>query len=71
MRDKFSTYHPAVCFAFFLGALILAMCLMHPAYLACSVFFSSIYCQTVRRNAGFAGRMLLLFLAVAQENIHV
>lgn len=53
---------------FFFGALILAMILMHPGYLACSVLFSNLYLQTVRRNAGFAGRMLLLFLAATLIN---
>ena len=39
--DAFSKRHPAVNFAFFLGAICAAVIIQHPAYLAVGIFFST------------------------------
>lgn len=42
-RDAFSTYHPAVNFLYFGIVLLVTMCVMHPVYLAVSLFSALCY----------------------------
>ena len=50
MRDAFSDCHPAVNFTFYIGALILGMCLMHPLFLVCSLCLSLAYYKVLKRK---------------------
>lgn len=70
MRDRFASYHPVINFTFFIGALVFGMLLIHPAFLACSLFFSTAYYLTVRRKAGFpfAAGMAALFVLLTALN---
>lgn len=69
-KDRFASYHPAINFTFFLGAMILGMVLMHPAYLACSAGLSFLYYFTVKRKEAFAflRGMAGLFLTLSVLN---
>lgn len=55
-RDKFSTYNPIINFLFFIGAVVLGMVFVHPAFLACSFILSAVYYITVK---GLGGMKLL------------
>lgn len=55
-RDKFSTYNPIINFLFFIGAVVLGMVFVHPAFLACSFVLSAVYYITVK---GLGGMKLL------------
>lgn len=48
MRDAFSDCHPVVNFIFYIGALVMGMCFVHPAYLCCSLLLSFAYYVTVK-----------------------
>lgn len=61
-REMFSTYHPAVCFLFFIAAAVFAMFFIHPAFLAVSVLLSMAYLITVRRRK--AVKLILILAAV-------
>ena len=47
-RDAFSDYHPAVCFAFFVIAVVFCMFLRHPAFTAAALIFSFLYAVTIQ-----------------------
>lgn len=70
MKDKFASYHPAVNFMFFIGAVVFGMLLMHPAFLVCSLLLSMLYYLTVRGREGlpFAAGMLSLFIVLSALN---
>ncbi|MDY3249438.1 MAG: energy-coupling factor transporter transmembrane component T [Candidatus Choladocola sp.] len=70
MRDCFSAYHPAINFIFFLGAMICGMILLHPGYLACSVFLSFTYYLTLQKEKGlrFIFGMVSLFCLLSLIN---
>ncbi len=51
-REAFGEFHPAVNFAFFAAAIVLCMCLRHPVFLACGVFFSFAYYLTLHGRSG-------------------
>lgn len=57
--DAFSGFHPAVCFSFFLAAIVFTAFFLHPAYLASSLFASAAYHLTLK---GWQGRRTLLGL---------
>ena len=50
MRDAFLDCHPVVNFIFYIGALVMGMCFVHPAYLCCSLFLSMAYYVTVKKT---------------------
>lgn len=51
--DAFASYHPALCLAFFTGALVLGMCLRHPVYQAIGLVCATGYYLILRgRSAG-------------------
>ena len=71
MREQvFSTYHPVINFIFYLGALVFAVLLIHPLYLACALVLSVAYLLLVKRRnrwrtvAGY----LILFAALSAIN---
>lgn len=47
----FSDCHPIVNFIFYIGAITMGMCFMHPVFLLCSVVLSVSYCFVIKRNA--------------------
>lgn len=69
-RDTFSTFHPAINFLFFIGAIALGMILLHPAFLAVSVLGSAAFYAVIRRRESlpFLGRMTALFLLLSMLN---
>lgn len=50
MRDVFSDCHPIVNFLFYIGALIMGMCFMHPLFLFSSVILSFAYYARVNKE---------------------
>ncbi len=69
-EDTFSTYNPIINFLFFIGAIGFGMCFTHPAYLACSVFFSALYLYTIKgpQSLKFICSMGVMFLILTFVN---
>lgn len=69
MRDAFSDCHPVVNFTFYVGALVMGMCVVHPVYLCCSSFLSMAYFVTVKRACkGYLMGMTGLFVCLSVIN---
>ena len=69
MRDAFSYCHPAVNFMFYIGAIVLGMCFIHPVAVIASVFMSIIYyCMIMKRRWRYLLAMLGLWMAVVCIN---
>lgn len=51
VSDAFGTFHPALCFGFFAGALVLGMCLRHPVFQAIGVAAALLYYLRLRGRA--------------------
>lgn len=70
VRDRFAEYHPVINFTFFIVAIVCGMILLHPAFLAVSLFLSALYYLTVRGKQGwkFVLGMLPLLLALSLLN---
>lgn len=68
--DAFSKCHPAVNFAFFLGAICAAVIIQHPAYLAVGIISGSCYYLLLHRRKGLRNilSMLPLFLVLTLIN---
>ena len=68
--DAFSKRHPAVNFAFFLGAICSAVIIQHPAYLAVGIISGSCYYLLLHRRKGLRNilSMLPLFLVLSLIN---
>ena len=67
MRDAFSDCHPIVNFIFYIGALLLGMCIIHPAFLVCSLVLSLAYYVVLKGNclkylAGMGGIFVVISL---------
>lgn len=69
-QDTFSGYHPLINFAFFIGAIVCGMVLMHPLFLSCSLVLSSLYYMTIRGRDGakFLLRMFGMFVLLSGIN---
>ena len=67
-KDSFSTYNPIITFIFFIGAIAMGMCFMHPVFAGCSVVCSFLYyfsikgTKAVKLAAALAG--VWIFLSV-------
>ena len=61
-RDRFSRAHPAVSFGFFLAVILLTVMLLHPVYLALSLFGAAacLICQKGRKGLLQTAAMLLI-----------
>lgn len=69
MRDAFSNCHPAVNFIFYIGALVMGMCFLHPVYLGISALLSLAYYAAVKRRwAKYTGGMAALFVVITVIN---
>ena len=68
--DAFSKRHPAVNFAFFLGAICAAVIIQHPAYLAVGIVSGSCYYLLLHKRKGLRNilSMLPLFLVLTLIN---
>ena len=68
--DAFSKRHPAVNFAFFLGAICAAVIIQHPAYLAVGIISGICYYLLLHRRKGLRNilSMLPLFLVLTLIN---
>lgn len=68
--DSFSRCHPAVCFAFFVIAIVLSVAMMHPAYLAVSAVCAAAYYLALKGQKGWKVvlGMLPLFAVVSVLN---
>mgnify|MGYP003290005261 CR=1 FL=1 len=48
---RFSDCHPIVNFIFYIGAISMGMCFLHPLFVLCSVILSVFYCFIIKRSA--------------------
>ena len=69
MRDAFSDCHPIVNFIFYIGAIVMGVCFLHPAFLACSLILAFAYYIRVKKDVlGYTGGMLGLIVFIALFN---
>ena len=69
MKDAFSDRHPIVNFIFYIGALVMGMCLIHPLFLLCSLVLSVAYYAVLKRGSWkYLLGMAALFVAVTVIN---
>ena len=69
MKDAFSDRHPIVNFIFYIGALVMGMCFIHPLFLLCSLVLSVAYYAALKRNSWkYLLGMAALFVAVTVIN---
>lgn len=69
MRDAFSDCHPIVNFIFYIGALVMGMCFVHPVFLVCSVVLSFSYYAALKKHCiKYLAGMVLLFIAITAIN---
>ncbi len=66
-NDRFSQFHPAVCFAYFLAVILLSVVLLHPLYLLLSLLGAAAYLMSLEgwRGAKKVGALLPLLLALS------
>ena len=65
----FSDCHPIVNFIFYIGALVMGMCFMHPAFLLCSFVLSISYYWILKGNVlKYMAGMTGLFVALSFIN---
>lgn len=69
MRDAFSDCHPIVNFTFYIGALVMGMCFVHPVFLISSFVLSMAYYGVVKRSVlKYMAGMSVLFVALSVFN---
>lgn len=69
MRDAFTECHPVVNFVFYIGALVMGMCFLHPLFLVLSLFCSMAYYGVVKRQVlKYLGSMLGIFILLSVVN---
>lgn len=69
MRDAFSDCHPIVNFLFYISALVMGMCFVHPLFLICSIVLSMIYYMIVKKRwLGYLVGMAGLFAVLSVVN---
>lgn len=69
MRDAFTECHPVVNFVFYMGALVMGMCFLHPLFLVLSLFCSMAYYGVVKRQVlKYLGSMLGIFILLSVVN---
>ena len=69
-KDEFSTYNPITNVVFFLGAIIMGMFFLHPAYVAVSILVSVIYLISLKKRKALKELLLmfLMFIAISAIN---
>ena len=70
MEDPFGSYHPAICFTFFIAAIAYGMMFVHPAFLTVSIVCASSYYLLLKGRSGvkFMLGMLALMLVLSLVN---
>lgn len=69
MRDTFSDCHPAVNFIFYIGALVMGMCFVHPLFLICSLVLALIYYMLLKKEwLKYIAGMMVMFLMLSLVN---
>ena len=63
-KDQFSTFHPITNMVFFLGAILMGMFFIHPAFVALSILISVTYLLTLKKTKAFKELLYMLFLFV-------
>ncbi len=68
--QAFAGYHPAVTFAFFIGAIVMGFFFVHPFFVCVSLFSSALYYRllTGRKGARYLLGMTALFVCVSLIN---
>lgn len=69
-KDEFATYHPVVNMAFFLGAIIMGMFFIHPAFVAVSILIAVLYLLTLKKKRAWKELLYMLILFVALSVIN-
>lgn len=69
-ESRFASCHPAVSFVFYMAAIVLAVVIQHPVYVAVSVIASALQLLTLRgrRALPLLGAMVPLFLVLTAIN---
>lgn len=69
-KDTFSTYHPLINFAFYIGAFVFGMIFLHPIFLGCSLCAAILYYMTIKGKQGikFVIQMLPVFVVLSVIN---
>ena len=62
--DAFSKRHPAVNFAFFLGAICAAVIIQHPAYLAVGIVSGSCYYLLLHKRKGLRNILSIISMYI-------
>lgn len=69
MKDPFSACHPAVNLFFYIGAMVMGMCFLHPLFLVCSLGCAFSYYRIVKgRLLKYLAEMSVLFLVISAIN---
>ena len=63
-RDPFSQYHPAVCFLYFVGAILMGTVIRHPVYVGASCVLGAVYYGLLKGRALWTMLLRLLPLLV-------
>ncbi len=68
--DEFSTYHPITNIVFFLGAIIMGMCFLHPVFVIVNLLASLVYLFIVKKRKAFKDLIwiLIVFLVITFIN---
>lgn len=69
-KDEFATYNPITNIVFFLGAIIMGMFFLHPAYVAVSIIIGVIYLVSLKKKKAFRELLLMLVMFVVLSVIN-
>ena len=69
-RDKFEAFHPGIQFLFFFAAVVITMCLFHPAFVLCSAVLAAVYLFLLRGRKALriAGILAVVFTVISLIN---
>lgn len=69
-RDKFEEFHPGIQFLFFFAAVVITMCLIHPAFVLCSAVLAAVYLWILRGRKAWRllGLLLVIFTVISLIN---
>lgn len=69
-KDDFSTYNPITNVVFFLGAIIMGMFFLHPAYVAVSILIGVIYLIFLKKKKALRELLLMLVMFIVLSAIN-
>lgn len=69
-RDKFEEFHPGIQFLFFFAAVVITMCLIHPAFVLCSAVLAAVYLWILRGRKAWRllGLLVVIFTVISLIN---